>query len=170
MAQYRHAALLGRRARWDRIARLHGFNWWIPAGIAVTVAFVALLITGVSVDGQITLPIRYDATQTAFLGKPENTTDIFVFGRNEQACGEVLTFKAADPAVLPAFAETDLVRIAPSPSSRRYFTARVDITADTIRLIPGQVCRVAAFKPGLIETGAPAVTVLTSLITGERGG
>lgn len=169
MAGYREAALEGRRARWDQTARLPAFDWRIPGGMAVTAAAVLLLLTGVSVGTQIVLPIHYGDGQAAVLGKPENQTDIFFFGRTEQPCGQAMTFKAMDASIQPAFAQTTVVRVAPSRSSRRYFTARVDVATDAVRLIPQQVCPGASFKPGFIETGAPAMTVLARLISGGQG-
>ncbi|MFT4254674.1 MAG: hypothetical protein QM608_19580 [Caulobacter sp.] len=168
MVQYREAAVLGRRNRWSRVARLKSFDWRGPAAIALTSAVVMCLLTGVGVTSQIVLPIRQEAARAPAIGKPENTVDLFFFGRTEQPCGQALTFKT-DPSIAPAIAQSEVVRVAPTQSSRRYFNARVEVAGDVVRLVPDQVCEGGSFKPGVIETGSPPTTILSRLISGVQG-
>ncbi len=170
MVLYREAAVLGRRNRWSRMARLNAFDWRVPLAIAATGGCISVLLTGVSVASQIVLPIQQSQVRAPSIGKPENTIGVFLFGRAEQACGEALSFKTTDRAVLSAIAQTQVVRIAPAPSSRRYFTARVEVVGDVVRLAPRQICEGPSFKPGVIETGASATNILARLISSVQEG
>ncbi|WP_146218167.1 MULTISPECIES: hypothetical protein [unclassified Caulobacter] len=167
--KYREAALLGRRGRWDRTARLQSFDWRAPVAVGVTAALVGFLLTGIATSNQVVLPVDAADPRALTIGRPENTIDIFFFGRNEQPCGVALAFKA-DPGIKPLISQAQVVRVAPGPSSRKFFMASVELDGDMVRLSPKDVCLKAPFTPAIIETGAPPTNILARLISGTEAG